>query len=125
MILDTPGYPARVRSPTDVLHDHLRRRAAGDVDGDVEANYADDVLVIDRYQVRHGHDGVRAAAAQLAEELPNASFEYVTTHLVEGIGYLEWRAEADGSLVRYGADSFVITDGLIRAQTLYYRVAGD
>src|SRR3712207_5649890 len=110
------------RSTDEVLHDHLRRRAAGDVEGDVEANYARDVLVIDRYEVREGRDGVLAAAASLGEALPGATFRSVTTHVSEDVGYLEWTADSNGSGVRHGADTFVIRDGLIRAQTLYYRV---
>jgi hypothetical protein len=110
------------RSAEEVLHDHLRLRAAGDAETDVETNYAEDVVVVDRYEVRHGVEGVRDAAEQLAGDLPDATFEYVTTHVAGEIGYLEWRAVADGSVVRYGADTFVIRDGLIRAQTIYYRV---
>jgi hypothetical protein len=47
---------------------------------------------------------------------------YVTTHVSGEVGYLAWRAESDGSRVEYGADTFLIRDGLIQAQTLYYRV---
>jgi hypothetical protein len=72
-----------MRTPRQVLDDHLRRAKEGDLDGDVRANYAEDVVLIDREKVRHGHDGVLDAAGQLAGELPDASFEYVMT-AVEG-----------------------------------------
>jgi hypothetical protein len=111
-----------VRTPAEVFDDHLRRRRAGDVDGDVAANYAVDVVLVDLYGVRHGHEGVRRQAAQLERELPNASFEYSATHVAGDVAYLAWRAEADGAVVRHGADSFVIADGRIRAQTIFYRV---
>jgi hypothetical protein len=110
------------RSPEEVLHDHLRLRAAGEAEEDIATNYAEDVVVVDRHEIRHGHEGVRDAVAALAEHLPDARFEYVTTHIAGEIGYLEWCAEADGRHVQYGADSFVIRDGVIQAQTLYYRV---
>jgi hypothetical protein len=114
-----------MRTPEEVLHDHLRRAAAGDVEGDITANYARDVVLVDSEKVRHGHDGVRDAAAQLAAELPKAAFEYVTTRVAGEIGYLVWRAEAEGARVCHGTDTFVIRDGLIRAQTFYYRVTDD
>jgi hypothetical protein len=111
-----------VRTPEDVLRDHLRRAKDGDLEGDIETNYAEDVVLIDRERVRHGHEGVADAARQLAQELPNASFEYVTTKVSGEIGYLQWTATADGASVEHGTDTYVIRDGLIRAQTWYYRV---
>ena len=114
-----------MRTPHQVLDDHLRRAKAGDVEGDVRANYADDVILIDRETVRHGHAGVLDAARQLAAELPDASYEYVTTHVHGEIGYLQWSATARGARVEHGTDTFVIRDGLIRAQTWYYRVEND
>jgi hypothetical protein len=119
------GYLGAMRTPRQVLDDHLRRAKAGDIEGDVRANYADDVVLIDRETVRHGHAGVLDAARQLAAELPGASYEYVTTHVDGEIGYLQWTAIARGARVEHGTDTFVIRDGLIRAQTWYYRVESD
>jgi SnoaL-like domain len=111
-----------VRTPEEVLQDHLRRARAGDVDGDIRVNYAPDVVLVDREKVRHGHEGVAEAARQLAQELPDASFEYVTTKVSGEIGCLQWKASASGASVEHGTDTFLIRDGLIRAQTWYYRV---
>ncbi len=58
----------------------------------------------------------------LAEELPDAPYVY-TNRLVEGrIAFLEWQSEAPHARVRDGADSFVIEDGWIVAQTIHYTV---
>ena len=111
-----------MRSAAEVIEDHLRRAKEGDVEGDVRSNYAEDVILIDRETVRHGHAGVLDAARQLADELPGASYEYVTTHVAGDVGYLQWRATARGARVEHGTDTFVVRDGLIRAQTWYYRV---
>ena len=111
-----------VRTPAEVLEDHLRRAKAGDVAGDLRANYSDDVVLVDREGVRHGHEGVLDAATQLARELPDAAFDYVVTHVDGEIAYLQWRARASGASVEHGTDTYVIRDGLIRAQTWYYRV---
>jgi hypothetical protein len=116
------GKHNSMRAPEDVFEDHLRRAREGDVEGDVRENYAADVVLVDREKVRHGHEGVFDAARQLAAELPHASFEYVTTRVVGEIAYLVWTATAQGARVEHGTDTFVIRDGLIRAQTWYYRV---
>lgn len=89
------------------------------------ANYAEDVILVDRETVRRGHEGVFDAARQLADELPDASFEYVTTQVAGEIAYLQWTATARGASVEHGTDTFVIRDGLIRAQTWYYRVTDE
>jgi hypothetical protein len=36
------------------------------------------------------------------------------------VGFLKWSAESDTYLVTDGADSYVIQDGYIRAQTIHY-----
>jgi hypothetical protein len=56
------------------------------------------------------------------DELSDAELEYVTTHVAGDYAYLEWQAKANGAGVCHGADSFVVRDGLIRAQTIDYRV---
>jgi len=114
-----------MRTPRETLDDHLRRAKEADLEGDIRANYADDVVLIDREKVRHGHSGVFDAARQLARELPDASYDYVTTRVEGEIGYLQWTATARGARVEHGTDTFVIRDGLIRAQTWYYRVESD
>jgi hypothetical protein len=107
----------------EVFDDHLRRANEGDVEGDIETNYAEDVAFIDNGIVRIGRQGAREAAARLEADAPDATYAYVTV-LVEGeIAYLEWTAKAHGVRIEIGVDSFVIRDGLIRAQTIYYRVA--
>ena len=43
--------------------------------------------------------------------------------LVDGdVAFLEWTVEAEGARVRDGADSFVVRDGRIVAQTSHYTV---
>ncbi len=110
------------RSAQEVFDDHLRRANEGDVEADIETNYAEDVVFIDNGVIRIGRQGALEAAAQLEADAPDATYTYDTV-LVEGeIAYLEWTAEAGSTRIGIGVDSFVIRDGLIRAQTIYYRV---
>jgi hypothetical protein len=110
------------RSPREVLDDHLALAAAGDWVTDLERNVADDVVVLTGFGVFEGRDQVRVLAELLDAQLPHARFEYTTVALRGDVAYLEWRADADGARVRDGADSFVIREGRIVAQTIHYTV---
>ena len=58
-------------------------------------------------------------ARLLAEELPDAPYT-CTMVLVDGwFACLEWTADTEQARVRDGADSFVIEDGWIVAQTIH------
>lgn len=110
------------RTTLEVFEDHLERARRGDVDGDLRANYAPDVLLVSAYGIEHGPAGARRLADLLEEQLPGAQFGY-TLELVEGdIALLEWTATADGAEVVDGVDSFVVRDGRIVAQTIHYTV---
>ena len=112
----------RARSAEEVFEDHLRLAGEHRFDEDVERNLSPDCVVLERRGIFRGHDGVRELARLLAKELPDAPYTY-TNRLIEGrIAFLEWTAEAEGARVRDGADSFVIEDGWIAAQTIHYTV---
>lgn len=109
------------RTTTQVLHDHLSRRLAGDVDGDLEANYAADVIMLSSFSTFRGRDGIRQSAALLSDAIGKAgAFNYRRT-VIEGVyGFLEWTAESDGMVIYDGADSFHVLDGRIVMQTVHY-----
>ena len=110
------------RSAREVFEDHLRTGTEGTVEQDIDRNYASTVVILSADGVRHGHDGLRVQAEKLQGELPNCTFHY-GIQLVEGeVAFLEWTAEADGARVRDGADSYLIRDGRIVAQTIHYTV---
>lgn len=110
------------RSPKEVLDDHLRESKDGSIDDDLARNYSKDLIVLTSRGVFRGHDGLRQLAELLRQELPESRFEY-TTVLVEGeMGFLEWNGFSDTARVDDGADSYLIRDGLIVAQTIHYTV---
>ena len=112
----------RARSAQEVFDDHLRLAGEHRFDEDLERNLAPDCVILDRRGVFRGRDGARELARLLAQELPNAPYTY-TTRLIEGrIAFLEWTAETEDARVRDGADSFLIEDGWIVAQTIHYTV---
>ncbi len=112
----------RARSASEVFDEHLRLSNENRFAEDIERNVSPDCVVLDRRGVFRGHAGVRELARWLSEELPGARFTY-TTILVEGrVAFLEWAADAEGTRVRDGADSYIIEDGWIVAQTIHYTV---
>lgn len=112
----------RGRSAEEVFDDHLHLAAQHRFDEDIDRNVAPDCVLLERRGVFHGRDGARELARLLEEELPDAPYTY-TNRLVAGrVAFLEWTAEAAHTRVRDGADSFVIENGWIVAQTIHYTV---
>ena len=110
------------RSPAEVLNDHLQLAAEGDWQNDLARNVAPDIVVLTGFGVFEGVDQVRVLAELLDAQLPNATFEYTTVVVRGEVGFLEWHADADRARVRDGADSFLIRNGKIVAQTIHYTV---
>jgi hypothetical protein len=112
----------RARSAREVFEDHLRLAGEHRFDEDLERNIAPDCVILERRGVFRGRDGARELARLLAEELRGAPYTY-TNRLIDGrMAFLEWTAEAEDVRVRDGADSFLIEDGWIVAQTIHYTV---
>jgi hypothetical protein len=112
-----------MRSTEQVLKDHLDRRCSGDVEGDLQANYADDLVVLCKDGVFRGKDAIRTTARILEQNLPDASFRYDMLRIVDEFGLLSWSGTgSDGSRTCHGADSYVVRSGRIVAQTIHFEV---
>lgn len=111
----------RSRSAEEVLDDHLRESQTGSIDDDLARNYAHDVVILCRQGVFHGHNGMRRLNALLMEDVAGASFEYGAKRVAGEIGFLEWAARSEHRTVE-GADSYLIQDGRIVAQTIHYDI---
>jgi hypothetical protein len=110
------------RSVREIVNDHLELARSGEIDDDLRRNYAPDVTCFTSDGIHRGHDALRRLAQRLFDEPPGAVFEY-TTVLVDGdVGFLEWTATSEAVQVRDGADSFLVRDGRIVAQTIHYTV---
>ena len=93
------------------------------VEEDMRRNVSEDIVILINRGTFRGHEGVRQLARMLIEELPeHNSFEY-TYKAVDGrMGFLEWTYEDAKVRVKDGADSYLIEDGKIVAQTIHYTV---
>jgi hypothetical protein len=110
------------RAAKEVLDDHLRESQSGSIEVDLARNYAEDLVVLTRHGVYRGYDGLRQLGEMLRNELPDAEFTYRTV-LVDGeMGFLEWEGRGKNAQVDDGADSYLIRDGKIVAQTIHYTV---
>jgi hypothetical protein len=119
------------RTAQQVLDDHLNLAEHWGGEGgfergleeDLRRNVSEDVVILINRGTFHGHEGVRQLAHMLWQLLPeHRSFEY-TYRAVEGrMAFLEWAYEDDNVRVRDGADSYLIEDGKIVAQTIHYTV---
>jgi hypothetical protein len=64
------------------------------------------------------------SSARLAEQLPDAEFEFAAKQVRERFALLVWKATSPKQDATEGSDSFVIEGGLIRLQTIHYRLTG-
>jgi hypothetical protein len=105
-----------------VFEDHLRLANEHRFDDDINRNLSPDAVILERRGVFRGRDGARALARMLSDELGDAPYNYVN-QLVDGrFALLEWTSESAHACVRDGADSFVVENGWIVAQTIHYTV---
>src|SRR5688572_22301645 len=104
----------RIRTTREVLEDHLLRRAAGDLDGDLQANYAPTVIVLHPDGEARGHDGVRRLARHFSRYQGDGSFRCHRLLTSGEIGVLEWSGLSGrtDTLMLEGMESFVVRDGL-------------
>ena len=112
----------RGRSTEEVFDDHLGLAAEHRFDEDIERNIAPDCVILERRGIFHGREGARELAQLLQRELPKAPYTYTKRLVADRFAFLEWTAEAARTRVRDGADSFVIENGWIVAQTIHYTV---
>jgi hypothetical protein len=94
-----------------------------DFETDLRRNYAEDVLLLCEVGVLQGHSAIRESAQRLGLQLPGATFEFTTREVSGEYAFLVWKARSDRFEVEDGADSFVIRDGKIVMQTIFYRLA--
>lgn len=111
-----------IRTAEEVLEEHLALWASGDVELDLCGNYAEDARILCRDGVWWGHDGVRELVKKLHARVPELRLRSVRRVMDGELVLVEWTAEGRGVHVPDGADTLVIRDGLIRAQTVHYTV---
>lgn len=111
-----------VRTTLEVIRSHLQCRVRGDVEADIELNYADDARVLCEDGVLLGAHGVRESARRLGAQLPDGHFEFEPLIVAGEHAMLVWRARSERWCIRHAADSFHVRRGLIVMQSIFYRL---
>jgi hypothetical protein len=111
-----------IRTAKEIIEDHLNLSKKGTIEEDLKHNYAEDVILLTSYGIYKGHDGVKELMEMLNKELPDASFDYKKI-LVDGdIAFLEWSGDSKNTKIEDGADSYIVRNGRIIAQTIHYTI---
>ena len=110
------------RSSQDVFEDHLKLAKQGKLEEDLARNNAHDIVLLTNYGTFYGHAGVREAAKLLGKQLPGGSYTYHLKLCHENICFLQWSGDSEQTNIPDGADSFLIENGKIKVQTIYYSV---
>jgi hypothetical protein len=108
------------RTTEEVFLDHLELRKLGRLEQDIKRNYDEHVLIVSNVGTFYGHDGVRHSAHLLGLLLPTLKYKFDTLLIRGQIAFEEWEAEASRVEVHHGIDAFVISDGKIKIQTIWY-----
>lgn len=116
------GRGGRGRTTQQVVDDHLALSLRGEVEEDLARNYAEDVTIVSNWGVEHGHEGARRLARLLQEQVPGGAFTYRLRLVAGEVGMLQWTADSPAGTVRDGVDSYLVRDGRIQAQTIFYSV---
>jgi hypothetical protein len=118
------GRGLRGRSAREVLCDHLRLRRLGKVDMDLARNVSPNLVLLTKWGYFWGHGGLRSCSRKLSSEFPDACFTYKELLVKGDFGFLEWSAESSIASTRDGADSYLVRDGFIVAQSIHYTIHG-
>jgi|GEM_PF-180534 len=108
------------RTTEEVFLDHLELRKLGRLEDDIRRNYDENVLIVSNVGTFYGHEGVRHSARLLRLLLPTINYKFDTLLIRGQIAFEEWEAEASRVEVHHGIDAFVISNGKIKVQTIWY-----
>jgi hypothetical protein len=108
------------RTTEEVFLDHLELRKLGRLEQDIKRNYDEHVLIVSNVGTFYGHDGVRHSAHLLGLLLPTIKYKFDTLLIRGQVAFEEWEAEASRVAVHHGIDAFVISNGRIKIQTIWY-----
>jgi hypothetical protein len=110
------------RTTLEVMQDHLARADRGDVEGDIDTNFAEDCVLLTTYGRFDGHAGIREAAELLMNQVKGGTWRYLRLDVHDEIAFLEWTGDGSNAVVHDGADSFLVRDGKVRVMTIHYTV---
>lgn len=105
----------------EVLASH--EAALGEQNPDkISTHYAKDALVVVNGATYRGPKEIAHFYAKLISDLPDARWRTDVAVIHEDLAYVEWACESAASSVKFGTDTFVVTNGLITRQTASFSI---
>jgi|SRR5579884_1660173 len=111
-----------MRSPGEVLESHLKLREEKNLEKDLEENYDPDIVLLTMDGVFKNFKGVRESAKLLRAAVPQGVYHYKQKYVEGDMAFLVWTADSKKDHICDGADSYLIKNGKIVFQTIYYSV---
>jgi hypothetical protein len=90
--MQRPNHERTARRTQEVFDDHLRLRLENRLEDDLARNYAEDVVLLTVNSNGCGHEAMRMSAGRLAEQLPEAEFEFIAKQVRDRFALLIWKA---------------------------------
>jgi len=109
------------RSTEEVFADHLELCKQGDLEADIQRNFAEDVVIVSEFGTSHGRDGVRQSNDLLHQQLSTKNYTYEQILTGQDIAFERWDGASQGMQVKNGIDFFLVQDGYIQLQLIYYK----
>jgi hypothetical protein len=111
-----------IRTSEEVINSHLLLRLQGKFEEDIKLNYSEGCIFLTGFGEFTGHEGMRQLVKKLESDIPNVKFDYKKTLIRDKIAFLEWTGRSDTCFIEDGADSYLVENGKITAQTIHYTV---
>lgn len=111
-----------MRTKEEVLKNHLELSKKGSIEDDLQKNFSKSLILLTTDGIYKGHAGLKELNKMLIRDFPEAEFNYTNFLFEDEIAFLEWTANSDNSQIDDGADSYIVRNGLIIAQTIHYTI---
>jgi hypothetical protein len=89
----------------------------------ISTHYAKDAVVVVNGATYRGPKEIAHLYATLLSDLPDAVWRTDVAVIHEDLAYVEWACESAASSVKFGTDTFVVTNGLITRQTASFSIS--
>ena len=91
----------------------------------ISTHYAKDAVVVVNGATYRGPKEIAHFYATLISDLPDAIWRTDVAVIREDLAYVEWACESATSSVKFGTDTFVVTNGLIKRQIASFTIILD
>lgn len=88
----------------------------------VSTHYAKDAVVVVNGDTYRGPKEIAEMYARLLNDLPDATWRTDVAVIHEDLAYVEWACESGTSKVKFGTDTFIVTNGFITRQTASFSI---